>query len=151
MAQGMNVLKPVFSAEAKLQAAVLGSNVDSSALAQELEAMKKKNKVLIYTYGLSPFSKEALSILDSTGCDYTNVELGAEWFVLGGKESQTRVLLSEEVESGATSLPKVFIGGKCIGGCAELSTLAETGELETLLKKAGALKKGQAKKAFAFW
>lgn len=150
-AKGMNLLKPVFSAEAKLQATLLGSGVDSSALSKELEAMKKKNKVLIYTYGLSPFSKEALSILDSTGVDYTNIELGAEWFLLGGAGSKKRLLLSEEVESGATSLPKIFIGGKCVGGCAELSALAESGQLEMLLKKAGATKKGQGKKPFSFF
>ena len=45
-----------------------------------------------------------------------------------------------EIPSGATSLPKVFIGGKCIGGCAELSDLVSSGELEGLLKKAKALK-----------
>ena len=45
-----------------------------------------------------------------------------------------------EIASGATSLPKVFIGGNCIGGCAELSDLVSSGELEGLLKKAKALK-----------
>jgi hypothetical protein len=45
-----------------------------------------------------------------------------------------------EIPSGATSLPKVFIGGNCIGGCAELSDLVSSGELEGLLKKAKALK-----------
>lgn len=150
-AQAMTFLKPVFAAEAKLQASLLGGNTDSAALAKEIQTNKKNNKVLIYTYGLSPFSSEALSILEGTGYDYTTIELGAEWFLLGGEESKTRVLLSEEVESGATSLPKVFIGGSCVGGCAELSTLAETGVLEGLLKKSGASKKGEPKKAFTFF
>lgn len=112
-ANGMSLLKPIFALEASLQAAVLGAitNVDKEAVAAEIESLKNENKVLIYTYGLSPFSTEALSMLDESGCEYTNIELGAEWFLLGGEASETRVALSKEVESGATSLPKIFIGG----------------------------------------
>ena len=45
--------------------------------------------------------------------DFTNIELGAEWLLLGSKEPVVRVLaLADEVESsGGTNLPKVFIGG----------------------------------------
>mmetsp|Transcript_29170 Transcript_29170/g.62026 ORF Transcript_29170/g.62026 Transcript_29170/m.62026 type:complete len:215 (-) Transcript_29170:46-690(-) len=136
-ANGMSLLKPIFALEANLQAAVLGAitKVDKEAVATNIENLKKENNVLIYTYGLSPFSSEALSILDATGCDYTNIELGQEWFLLGGEGSETRVALSKEVAGGATSLPKVFIGGECVGGCAELANLVETGELDEKLKK----------------
>ena len=37
-------------------------------------------QVVIYTYGLSPFSTEALRFLDETGCKYRKIELGPEWF-----------------------------------------------------------------------
>merc|ERR1712032_410132 len=85
--------------EANLQAAVIGSitKTDKDAIASEIQRLKNSNKVLIYTYGLSPFSAEALSILDSSGYDYTNIELGKEWFLLGGEGSETRVALSKEV------------------------------------------------------
>merc|ERR1712232_994029 len=133
----MNLLKPIFKAEAQLQATILGAigNVDKEAVVNEITQNKTKNKALIYTYSLSPFSSEAVKILDSTGVEFENIELGPEWFLLGAKNSVTRVALSEEVEGLATSLPKVFIGGKCIGGCSELSQLAKDGELESLLKK----------------
>ena len=139
-ANGMSLLKPIFAIEANLQALLLGAilKVDKEAVASNIDTLKKENKVLIYTYGLSPFSTEALSILDASGYEYTNIELGKEWFLLGGEESETRVALSKEVESGATSLPKVFIGGECIGGCAELASIAENGELEGMMKKAKA-------------
>lgn len=147
-ANGMSLLKPIFAAEANLQAAVLGaiSKVDKDAVAADIETLKKENKVLVYTYGLSPFSSEALNLLDASGYEYTNVELGAEWFLLGGAESETRVALAKEVEGGATSLPKVFIGGECIGGCAELAGLMESGELDGKMKKAKAPTKGGASK-----
>jgi hypothetical protein len=47
------------------------------------------------------------------------------------------VALSKYAKSGATSLPKVFIGGKCIGGCAELSSAVESGEFDELVEKVG--------------
>ena len=66
---GMGLLKPIFSAEASLQAAALGglAGVDEAEVVAEIEAAKKANPVLIYTYALSPFSTEALALLDSTG------------------------------------------------------------------------------------
>lgn len=72
---------------------------------------------------------------------------------MGGKGSIARVELSKEVPNGASSLPKIFVGGKCIGGCAELASLVESNKLEGLLKQAGAKKKGEkeAKKAFALF
>ena len=132
MANGMNLLKPAFAAEAKIQASILGSSVNTDDVAKEIAAEIKSNKVVIYTYGLSPFSSEALAILDSTGVDYTPIELGAEWFLLDEKDSVKRVALSEQVDSGATSLPKVFVNGKCIGGCAELAQAVESGEFASL-------------------
>jgi glutaredoxin-related protein len=134
-AKTMSLLSPVFKVEAALQANLLGGSKKAEAQA-EIAAAKKKNKVLIYSYALSPFSSEALALLDGSGYQYTKIELGAEWFLLGGKGSAIRSALGSEVESGATSLPKVFIGGNCIGGCAELSDLVASGELEGLMKKA---------------
>ncbi len=152
-AKGMNLLKPVFKLEAELQAAALGAiaKVDKQSVIDEINDTKTKNKAVIYTYGLSPFSSEAVNILEGTGYEYKQIELGAEWFLLGGKESVTRVALADEIESGATSLPKIFIGGQCIGGCSELADLAESGELDAVLAKAKTPKKGQQKKAFSFF
>jgi glutaredoxin-related protein len=151
-AQGMSLLKPIFKLEAEIQAATLGaiSNVDKETVIQEIQDNKAKNKALIYTYGLSPFSSEAVKILEGTGYEFTKIELGAEWFLLGGKESVARVALSEEVEDGATSLPKIFIGEKCIGGCSQLSELAESGELETLMAKSKVPKIGGSVKKSPF-
>lgn len=126
LANGMTLLKPVFSLEAKFQASLLGSisKVDEQAISQEIATEVTSSPVVIYTYGLSPFSSEAVSILESTGCDFKTIEVGAEWFLLDGNNSVKRVLLSEFVDNGATSLPKVFVNGECIGGCAELAISA---------------------------
>ena len=135
-ANGMKLLGPIFGAEAKVQALVLGGSIDEDDVTAEIEAEAQANKILIYTYALSPFSTEAISILESSGREFEKIELGAEWFLLGPKNSVKRVALSKFADSGATSLPKVFIGGKCIGGCAELSSAVESGEFEELVEKA---------------
>merc|ERR1719232_2450808 len=143
-AKGMGLLKPIFKLEAELKAAALGAvgKIDKDDVIAEINDKKSKNKVLMYSYGLSPFSTEARNILENTGYEFEEVELGGEWFLLGGRESVTRVALSEEEDGGATRLPKIFIGGECIGGCDELTQLSQSGELETLLTKAKAVKKG---------
>jgi glutaredoxin-related protein len=134
----MSLLKPIFGLEATLQAAILGAvtNVNKDEVVAEIENLKRTNPVLIYTYALSPFSAEACVLLDGANVKYQKVELGLEWFLLGGKASETRVALSKEVQNGATSLPKIFIGGECIGGCAELAELVESGALTEMLKRA---------------
>jgi glutaredoxin-related protein len=141
MANGMTLLKPLFGIEAKIQASVLGFNVDELEVSQEIAAEVESSPVVIYTYGLSPFSVEATAILDATGCDYNKIEVGAEWFLLDGKDSVKRVLLSEFVDNGATSLPKVFVNGECIGGCAELAESVSTGKFNELVKSKGKPKK----------
>ncbi len=41
--------------------------------------------------------------------------------------------------TGARSVPRVFIGGKCVGGGTDVQQLQKSGKLVDLLKKAGAL------------
>lgn len=94
-AKGMGLLAPVFKAEAALQAQALGAlaKVNKEEVANEINNAKAANKILIYTYSLSPFSSEAVKILEATGKEFTEISLGPEWFLLGGKESVARVLL----------------------------------------------------------
>ena len=84
----MNLLRPIFKAQAGIQATLLGTSTDQEAAVAQLQAdKKKKNQALIYTYGWSPFSSEAVQLLESTGYGFVLKELGAEWFLLGGQES----------------------------------------------------------------
>merc|ERR1719231_1811751 len=134
----MSLLKPLFSLEAKVQAAVLGAigSVDVDEVKTELADLGK-TPVVIYTYGLSPFSTEAISLLDSTGAKYERRELGPEWFLLGPRASVLRAEL--EAMTGQSSLPHVFIGGEHVGGLATgpgLAALQESGELAAKLKSA---------------
>lgn len=139
--QGMQLIKPIFALENKLQAAVLGAigKVDKSEVQSELEGLKKEPCV-VYTYGLSPFSTEAIALLDAAGAKYEKRELGLEWFLLGPRASVLRSELLDK--TGQSSLPHIFIGGEHIGGLSTgtpgLAALVESGELEPKLVKAKA-------------
>jgi glutaredoxin 3 len=152
MAQGMGLLKPIFGAEAQLQAAILGmvGGVDQAQVAADIQEAIQSNKMIIYTYSLSPFSTEAVRLLKESGYAFEEIELGPEWFLLGAEKSVARVELSKLAENGATSLPKVFIGGKCIGGCSELASLVESGEFEKLVKQKKVPRAGAAAKQKTF-
>ncbi|XP_054434592.1 glutaredoxin-1 [Pteronotus mesoamericanus] len=41
--------------------------------------------------------------------------------------------------TGARTVPRVFIGKECIGGCTDLTSMYQRGELVTQLKQIGAL------------
>ena len=140
----MGLLKPLFALENKLQAKLLGAEQqDFQAVRKEIEETISSNHVVLYTYGLSPFSTEAIALLKDAGCsDFKQIELGPEWFLLGKEASTTRAELLEM--TGQSSLPHVFIGGKHVGGIFSgepgLAALQETGQLQEMLhnKESGA-------------
>ena len=138
--KGMALLGPVFTLENKLQAAALGAigGVDAAEVKQEI-AEDIEAPCVIYTYGLSPFSTEAVALLEAKGAKFEVKELGPEWFLLGPQASVKRAEL--EAMTGQSSLPHVFIGGEHVGGLATgpgIATLDEDGELDGLLESAGA-------------
>mmetsp|Transcript_18488 Transcript_18488/g.27111 ORF Transcript_18488/g.27111 Transcript_18488/m.27111 type:complete len:533 (+) Transcript_18488:34-1632(+) len=147
--KAMGLLKPIFSYENKIQAQVLDvEDADAASARKEIEDAISQNDVVIYTYGLSPFSSEALGVLDEAGCsNYKKIELGLEWFLLGKEASAKRLELLKM--TGQSSLPHVFIGGKHIGGLftgtAEggpgLAALKESGELQKMIEAASSREK----------
>jgi len=150
--KGMSLLSPIFSLEAKFQAAVTGfvgeiigspfrTNPDD--VRADIKAEIKKNKAVIYTYDLSPFSSGALNLLREY--DVEVISMGAEWFLPGlfkGPENSERRVALEEM-TGSTSLPKLFVSGVCYGGFSTggpsgggIASLASSGKLAGLgLKK----------------
>lgn len=141
----MSSYKSFFAVQSKLQNAVYQpfTKVDIDKVKASIEKERKENKVLIYTYDLSVFAREALSILDRSGYPYKNIELGPQWLVLGAEAHQTRIELGKYAGGAfGTSIPKIFVGGELIGGCSELQTLVEEGKLDDVMKKANVKKKG---------
>ena len=134
-------MKPIFGTSNSPKNSV-GIPRDEAEIIADIQSTISSAPVVIYTYGLSPFSTEALAVLESTGCQFNKVELGLEWFALGPKGSATRVELRKMYGQG--SLPHVFIGGEWVGGLATggeggLAGLVERDELLAKLKAAKAL------------
>ena len=134
---------PLYTSISIVQAKILTavSSVDESDVDAEITSAKNA-RCCIYTYDLSPFSVEALNILESTGAKFEKRSLGAEWFLLGPRQSLLRAKLLDQ--TGQSSLPHIFIGGEHIGGLSTgtpgLNSLVESGELISKLKEAKALK-----------
>mmetsp|Transcript_28013 Transcript_28013/g.51178 ORF Transcript_28013/g.51178 Transcript_28013/m.51178 type:complete len:511 (-) Transcript_28013:128-1660(-) len=155
LVRGRGVLKPagkamqflsfLFKLENKLQAQVLGAeDADYAKARKDIQDRIASNKIVAYTYGLSPFSSETLAVLDEIGVDYESVEVGLEWFLLGKEKSVLRAELLEM--TGQSSLPHVFIGGQHVGGLFTgssdgkypgLAGLKESGELQKMIDDDG--------------
>ncbi|KAL7448241.1 hypothetical protein ACHAWC_000463 [Mediolabrus comicus] len=135
----MKFLSVLFKVENKLQAKVLGAEeADYTAAKKEIADTISKNRIVVYTYGLSPFSSETIAVLDEIGAEYMKVEVGLEWFLLDKEKSVLRAELLEM--TGQSSLPHVFIDGQHVGG---LFTGSIDGKFPGLasLKESGALQK----------
>lgn len=112
---------PVFQALAPIQAGAKSDPPEAyqqkiASARAEVEAEIRSSPIVIYTYELSPFSKEARALLDSLDVECKEISLGKEWvpglLAEGGAEKRAALLQ----KTGQSSLPHVFVGGKSIGG-----------------------------------
>jgi len=145
----MNVIKPLFGFEAKVQAGVLVFVSDivgapfrcnTDKLRKSLKLQISAGKPVMYTYGLSPFSGEAKKLVEDY--DVEIVEVGPEWFVLGAEGSETRLVLAENSPNKQTSLPHLFAKGESLGGLSTggrdgsgISGLVKSGAIDKVLKR----------------
>jgi glutaredoxin-related protein len=136
----MSLLQPLFQLENKLQAKLQGvTPQDLQEAKQEIQQTIESSPVVIYTYGLSPFSSQAVQLLQDAGCtNFQNIELGPEWFLLDKEASTKRAALLEL--TGQSSLPHVFVDGNYVGGIFSgipgLAALQESGKLQEMLSSA---------------
>ena len=81
-------------------------------------------KVVIYTTQGCPYCADAKELLTKKGVKYKEIQVD--------KDSDK---LAEMMKlSNQRSVPQIFINEKSIGGFDDLSKLAASGELDTLLK-----------------
>uniref|UniRef100_A0A7S2UYR5 VOC domain-containing protein n=1 Tax=Fibrocapsa japonica TaxID=94617 RepID=A0A7S2UYR5_9STRA len=120
---------------AKLEVAkVSAGDYDKKTMKEKLEKMTKKSPVVIFSQTSCPFCKKAKDLLTDLGASYETVEVDT----LGTEGMALRVELAEL--TGESSVPRIFVGGKCVGGFSDgLEELADSGKLEGMLKEAGSL------------
>jgi glutaredoxin len=141
----MGLLKPVFAILTPLQARAGVKEGDGDyegkleAAIRQVKEETTENEVVIYTYGLSPFSSEAKALLDRLEVSYTEISLGQEWLpgLITPEGAVKRAAIFEI--TGQSSLPHIFINGKAIGGLFSgnpgLVPALENGSLISLLKE----------------
>lgn len=101
-----------------------------------MDKLIAENPVVVFSFSTCPFCVKAKGILDASGAKYVALELNQ----MGAEGMQLRSVLAER--TGRTSMPNIWIGGKGIGGCNDgpgIATLQRNGELEGMLKAAGAI------------
>jgi monothiol glutaredoxin len=100
---------------------------------QAIEREIRENPVLIYMKGtpafpMCGFSAATIEVLNQIGVPYKSVDVLAE----GDKRDAVK-----EFTKWPT-IPQVFVGGKFVGGCDVVRELHARGELEPLVRAAGA-------------
>ena len=105
------------------------------SVSDHIEQLIHKYPVMIFSKSYCPYSKRAKSI-------FSKYRLGSNYFVL-----ELDQLPSKSIEyqnelgklTGATTVPRVFIGGKFIGGGDDTVLLEEKGDLKRRLQEAQAI------------
>lgn len=101
---------------------------------QRIDQEVQNNKVVLFMKGtpdapMCGFSAQVAGILGQMGVGFHSVD------VIG--EPVMREAVKEY--TNWPTIPQVFINGKFIGGCDIFTELYQRGELETMLKDAGAM------------
>lgn len=81
-------------------------------------------KVEIYTKAFCPYCSRAMALLASKGTQPEDIDI-----TMGGPRRAEMI----DRASGRTSVPQIFIDGRHIGGCDDLTALERQGKLDALL------------------
>jgi len=106
-------------------------------LKSKVEEMAALQPIMIFSKSWCPFCTKAKEALKESGIKFACLELDN---LDNAVEAQIQNALLEL--TGARSVPRVFIGGKCIGGGDDTVRLAEEGSLKNMA--AEAMKKHKA-------
>jgi glutaredoxin 3 len=80
--------------------------------------------VEIYTKAYCPYCLRAKELLRIKGVPFVE-------YAIDDDDARAAEMIQR---SGRATVPEIFIAGRCLGGCAELFDLDESGALDRLLK-----------------
>eukprot|EP00746_Dinoflagellata_sp_MGD_P003827 gnl/MRDRNA2_/MRDRNA2_107419_c0_seq1.p1 gnl/MRDRNA2_/MRDRNA2_107419_c0~~gnl/MRDRNA2_/MRDRNA2_107419_c0_seq1.p1 ORF type:complete len:130 (+),score=27.82 gnl/MRDRNA2_/MRDRNA2_107419_c0_seq1:70-459(+) len=110
------------------------SNRFFSALTDKVDAMIKEHPVFLVCKMTCPSCNMAKDILKKEKVEVKNVNIDEVY----SRDEVAEIQGHMQKVTGARTVPRVFIGGKCIGGGDDLAMLAARGGLKPLLQKATA-------------
>ncbi|OXA63595.1 glutaredoxin [Folsomia candida] len=91
-----------------------------------LEKMIKENKIVVFSKSYCPYALKAKQTLDNLTKNYLVIELNGH-----PQGSEIQEILAQM--TGASTVPRVFVGGVCIGGGDDTVRLYKSGELEKMI------------------
>ena len=106
-----------------------------SAIKEKIDALLQEKKVVVISKSYCPFCKKAKQVLAKYNIPKEDIAI----LEIENDSSCEEIQKYMQVLTGGRSVPRVFIGGKCIGGGDETMALHNKGKLEPLLKNVGAL------------
>jgi glutaredoxin 3 len=119
------------SVENKSADSELNPEMADSKEYQFVQKLISENAVVMFSKPSCPYCKMAKEVLDNLGVDYVLEEIDH-------RPDCSKLQEIFQMITGARTVPRVFIGGKCIGGGSEAYSLHNQGKLEPLCKAAGA-------------
>jgi glutaredoxin 3 len=111
------------------------SSSSDLSVADHIQELIHKYPVMVFSKSYCPYSRKAKDILSKYKLD-TNYHV-LELDQLSSKTDEYQNELGKL--TGARTVPRVFINGKCIGGGDDTSALDKKGDLERLLREAKAI------------
>merc|ERR1711993_151243 len=106
-----------------------------SAVREKIDTLLQEKKVVVISKSYCPFCKKAKQVLAKYNIPKEHIAI----LEIENDSSCEEIQQYMQVLTGGRSVPRVFIGGKCIGGGDETMALHNKGKLEPLLKNVGAL------------
>ena len=106
-----------------------------SAVKEKIDTLLQENKVVVISKSYCPFCKKAKQVLAKYNIPNEHIAI----LEIESDFSCEEIQKYMQVLTGGRSVPRVFIGGKCIGGGDETMDLHNNGQLASLLKNVGAL------------
>jgi len=96
---------------------------------QLMERYVTRNPVVVFSVPNCGYCDNARAVLDSVGARYYDLEVS-------NRPDTAAIKAWFKQTSGAQSVPRVYIGGRCIGGGSDAQALAASGELRRLVDAA---------------
>ncbi|CAL8111735.1 unnamed protein product [Orchesella dallaii] len=93
-----------------------------------IDELINQERVVIFSKSTCPYCDDAKKVFDKLGQSYSTVELSDH-----PKGGEVQTALKEM--TGAGTVPRVFVDGKCIGGGSDTVQLYRNGQLEEILRK----------------
>ena len=128
----INISDPLFF---RYQIPNTSSFLKMSEVKEKIDTLLQEKKIVVISKSYCPFCKKAKQVLAKYNIPKEHIAI----LEIENDSSCEEIQKYMQVLTGGRSVPRVFIGGKCIGGGDETMALHNNGKLEPLLKNVGAL------------